>query len=153
MCIIMAKKSELDEMDHRVIRLLKENSRISISDISRDIEDLAESTLRYRLEKLEKEGYIKKFTIVLDQKRFGKNIAVIFNLKVLPEDIPKVFDYLTKIDDLTRVFMTTGIYSIVAVGYFEEQSDLTDFITQKLKNIPVTDFDIAQILKEDGEMF
>ncbi|UCG68734.1 MAG: winged helix-turn-helix transcriptional regulator [Thermoplasmata archaeon] len=147
----MARKAKLDKIDRKIIELLKENSRMTISDITREIKDLTESTIRYRLENLDQEGYIKNYTVVLDSKKFEKNISVIFNLKVLPEHIDKAIEYLRELGTLSSVYLTTGTYPIVVIGYFKNQKEITEFITKKLKNVPLVDYDVAQILKKERE--
>ncbi|UCE38272.1 MAG: Lrp/AsnC family transcriptional regulator [Thermoplasmata archaeon] len=148
----MARKLKLDKIDKKIIELLKENSRMTISDIAREINDLTESTIRYRLEKLDKEGYIKNYTVILDSKKFEKNISVIFNLKVLPEHIDNAIDYLKELGPLSNVYLTTGTYPLVVIGYFKNQKEITEFITKKLKNVPLVDYDVAQILKKEREI-
>jgi Lrp/AsnC family transcriptional regulator for asnA, asnC and gidA len=148
----MARITKLDKIDKKIIELLKENSRMTISDISREIKDLTESTIRYRLEKLDQEGYIKNYTIVLDSKKFEKNISVIFNLKVLPEHVDKAIEYLKELEPLSNIYLTTGTYPIVVMGYFKNQKGITEFITKKLKNVPLVDYDVAQILRKEREI-
>jgi Lrp/AsnC family transcriptional regulator for asnA, asnC and gidA len=147
----MARTTILDKVDKKIIELLKKNSRMTISDISREIDDLTESTIRYRLEKLDQEGYIKNYTVVLDSKKFEKNISVIFNLKVLPEHIDEAIEFLREQGTLSSVYLTTGTYPIVVIGYFKNQKEITEFITKKLKNVPLVDYDVAQILKKERE--
>jgi len=147
------KDVKLDETDKKIIYLLRKNSRITISDIARNIDNLTESTIRYRLDKLERDGYIKQYTILLDSKRFGKNFMVIFNLKVLPEHIQEAIGYLKKLDCLTVVYLTMGTYSVVAIGFFKNNKEITGFITEKLKNVPLIDYDVAQVLRKEKEIF
>jgi len=148
----MARKEKLDKVDKKIIELLKENSRMTISDIAREIKELTESTIRYRLERLDQEGYIMNYTVILNSKKFEKNISVIFNLKVLPEHIDKAIEYLRELGTLSSVYLTTGTYPIVVIGYFKNQKEITEFITKKLKNVPLVDYDVAQILKKEREI-
>jgi len=124
-----------------------------VSDIARNVDDLTESTIRYRVDKLERDGYIKQYTILLDSKRFGKNYTVIFNLKVLPEHIQEAIEYLIRLDCLTSVYLTTGTYSVIAIGFFKNDKEIRDFIIEKLKNVPVIDYDVGQVLKKEKEIF
>ena len=52
----------MDETDIRILNLLRENSRKKNTDIARDV-DLTERAVRARIEKLTREGVIRKFTI------------------------------------------------------------------------------------------
>jgi Lrp/AsnC family transcriptional regulator for asnA, asnC and gidA len=145
----MANESEieeLDDIDKRIIQLLQENSRITLVDIAKEIGELTENAIRYRIDKLEDEGFIANYTIRLNPKKFGKNIMAIFDLNVLPENINEVLDYLKSIDPLTEIYLTTGNYSIIAIGYFENNNAVTKFITEDLKNVKMIDYDVITVL-------
>jgi len=120
---------------------------MSGADIAREIGELSENAIRYRIDKLESENYILNYTIQLNQKKFGKNIAAIFNLNVMPENINRTLDYLKSIGYLTDIYLTTGKYSIIAIGYFEHNKAITEFITKSLKNVKMIDFDVITVLE------
>lgn len=136
----------LDDIDKRIVQLLQQNSRMTLVDIAQDIDELTENAIRYRIDKLEDEGYIANYTIELNPKKFGKNIMAIFNLNVLPENIEDTLKYLKSIDLLTEIYLTTGNFSIIAIGYFEGNVALTSFITENLKNVKMIDYDVITVL-------
>lgn len=137
---------ELDDIDRGIIQLLQENSRITLVDIAKEIGELTENAIRYRIDKLEDEGFISNYTIRLNPKKFGKHIMTIFNLNVLPENINEALDYLKSIDHLTEIYLTTGNYSIIAIGYFENNNTVTQFITENLKDVKMIDYDVITVL-------
>ena len=144
----MAKAFEnLDDIDKRIIQLLQENSRMTLVDIAEDIDELTENAIRYRIDKLEKEGYIANYTIQLNPKKFGKNIMAIFNLNILPENINAALEYIKSIDYLTEIYLTTGNFSIISIGYFEDNAAVTRFISEKLKNVKMIDYDVITVLE------
>lgn len=138
---------ELDDIDKKIIKMLHDNSRIHVAEIARRIGNLTENAIRYRIDKLESEGYISDYTIRLDPKKFGKNISAIFNLNVLPENINRALEHLKSMDCLTEVYLTTGAFSIIAIGYFEDRNELTRFITGNLKKIKMIDYDVITVLQ------
>jgi len=137
----------LDNIDRKIIKILQDNSRTSVADIAREIGEFTENAIRYRIDKLDSEGFISSYTIELDPKKFGKNIIAIFNLNILPVNIEDSLKYLKNINDLTEIYLTTGNYSIIAIGYFENNSAITQFITENLKNIKMIDYDVITVLK------
>ncbi len=137
---------KLDEIDKKIIKILQDNSRIHVSDIARKIGNMTENAIRYRIDKLESEGYISDYTIRLNRKKFGKDITAIFNLKVLPENINRALDLLKSMDCLTEIYLTTGTYSIIAIGYFDDRKEITKFITDNLKKIKMIDYNIITVL-------
>ncbi len=137
----------LDEIDEQIIKMLQENSRVTIADMAREIGELTENAIRYRIDKLEDEGYIANYTIRLNPRKFGKKITAIFNLNVLPENIPSALDYLRSIDCITQIYLATGDYSIISIGYFEDHNAVKDFITNNLKKIEINNFDVITVLE------
>lgn len=53
----------MDERDRAIITRLRENSRLTNSELAREM-DVSEGTIRKRISKLSSSGIIKKFTIV-----------------------------------------------------------------------------------------
>jgi DNA-binding Lrp family transcriptional regulator len=145
---------ELDDIDRQILRLLQENSRITLADMARDIGEMTENAIRYRIDKLESEGFISDYTIRLNPKKFGKKITTIFHLNVLPEKIPGALKKLKSMSNLTEVYLTAGSYSIIAIGYFSNHEEISNFITQDLKGIKMTDYDVLTVLeKEKHELY
>ena len=139
---------ELDEIDRKLIILLQDDARMSVAKMAREIDTLTENAIRYRIDRLESEGYILKCTVRLDPLMFGKNIGAFFNLNVLPEHLDSTVEYLKKIDHLTDVYITTGRSNITAFGYFDNREEITRFVTEKLKRIRMVDYDIATVLRK-----
>ncbi len=140
------QNNKLDEIDQQILKLLQENSRKSIADIAREIGELTENAIRYRINRLEDDGYISNYTIRLNPKKFGKNIITIFNLNVLPENINEALIYLKSLEYLTEIYLTTGNYSIIMIGFFDDNNAVSKFITENLKNIKMTDYDVITVL-------
>jgi len=137
----------IDDIDEQIIKMLQENSRVTIADMAREIGELTENAIRYRIDKLNEDGYIANYTIRLNPRKFGKNITAIFNLNVLPENITSALDYLKTIDCITQIYLTTGDYSIIAIGYFENNNTIREFITNKLKKIEIINLDVITVLQ------
>ncbi|NJE84231.1 winged helix-turn-helix transcriptional regulator, partial [Thermococcus sp. CX2] len=57
--------TKLDELDLKLIYLLMDNSRLSISELAERL-SVSRPTVKTRLEKLEKEGIIQRYTIKLN---------------------------------------------------------------------------------------
>ncbi len=139
---------ELDEIDRKLVFLLQDNARMSVAEMAREIGKLTENAIKYRINRLESEGYILKYAARIDPMMFGKNIAAFFNLNILPEHIDSAVEYLKKFDHLTDVYITTGRSNITAFGYFDNREEITKFVTEKLKRIRMVDYDIATVLRK-----
>lgn len=58
----------MDEIDREIITILKKNSRISASAISKSV-NLSVPAVLERMNKLDKQGYITQYTVKLDRKK------------------------------------------------------------------------------------
>jgi Lrp/AsnC family leucine-responsive transcriptional regulator len=63
----------LDTIDSKILEVLQENSRVSISDLSKQV-NLSLSAVSERLKKLEASGIIEKYTVILDSKALGRSL-------------------------------------------------------------------------------
>ncbi len=64
----------IDEKDVEIISCLKKNARLSASDISKTV-GLSVSTVTDRIKKLERDGIIKQYTVVLDKEKIGLDVT------------------------------------------------------------------------------
>lgn len=80
------EKLNITPNESKVLRILNEDSRISINEIS-EITGLNRNTIRKIIIDLKKKGIIKKFTIELDQSNQGNTLLLeVQDLSVIPEE-------------------------------------------------------------------
>jgi len=97
---------KLDLLDLKIIEELKNNSRISFSDISQKI-DKTEATVRRRVKKLLEEGVITRFTIDYDIDS-KQNISA--TIKAVPDfkDIKRIIKQLASIEEIKNIWRLSG---------------------------------------------
>lgn len=72
---------ELDSIDRKILRLLQQNARISNAELAEEV-NLSPTPCLRRLRKLEREGWIKHYGTVLDEKKLGFQIAAMVFVKL-----------------------------------------------------------------------
>lgn len=68
-------RTALDQQDKNILKLLNADSRISFSDISKEL-NMHFNTVAYNFNKLVKEGYIKRFTLSTDLPKNSSAMAI-----------------------------------------------------------------------------
>ncbi|QLC51005.1 Lrp/AsnC family transcriptional regulator [Methanolobus zinderi] len=137
----------VSKKDILILSILQEGARTPVSEIAKQV-GLSENGVRYRLDKLEEEGYIKNYVVLLNPKKFGKNTFAIFNLEMEPKKMKAGINKLLSMEEFTRIYQTTGQYSIKAFGLFDDDEDLTNFINEKLlTELPVHNYSVEIVTK------
>ncbi|USH00137.1 TRASH domain-containing protein [Thermococcus argininiproducens] len=91
---------KLDEIDLKLIYLLRDNSRLSISELA-EILGVSRPTVRARIEKLEKEGIIRGYTIKISPElERAENIVIMIIKTETPEKLEE-FDEIIEINKFT----------------------------------------------------
>ncbi|MBK5189895.1 MAG: Lrp/AsnC family transcriptional regulator [Methanosarcinales archaeon] len=138
----------VSKVDNRILEMLQLDVRTPVSKIAKEV-GLSENGVRYRLEKLEKGGYIKSYTILLNPKKFGKNILAIFNLEIEPKMMRSTLSKLVGLDEFIKIYQTTGQFSINAIGLFDNEKSLTRFINNKLLfEFPIQNYTVEIVMRK-----
>jgi len=127
----MVRKSETD-IDNEILGILKNNSRASYTEIGKML-NLSEGAIRKRVRKMIEEGIIRKFTIIIDYKKFGK-VESLTGINVSPESLLRVIEEIKKIDKIDRIYITSGDHNLIVdivASSFEE----LDEIHKKIESI------------------
>lgn len=102
----------LDELDLRLIHLLKENARMPYSRLAKEL-GISESAVRKRISKLVKSGVVKKMTIEYDLKNEIKAVVLVKTQPPVP--VPEISKNVKKIVGVDAVYEVTGEYDIVVI--------------------------------------
>ncbi len=114
----------MDELDRHILRRLLENARTPFTDIAKELK-VSEATIRKRVNKLIRDGVIKKFTIELGET--GLKAIVLIKVRS-GYQIPKVAEYISKIPEVVKAYEVTGDYDIVAEVVSVDPSSLNKAI-------------------------
>lgn len=74
----------LDETDFRILEMLKEDARVSLADISREI-GLSSPSVKDRIDKMETEGVILGYRPLLDYSKLGLGLTGFVGVMLDPQ--------------------------------------------------------------------
>jgi Lrp/AsnC family transcriptional regulator of lysine biosynthesis len=122
----------IDDLDLKLLQLLKENARMSYSKLAREL-GISESAVRKRISKLLKSKVIKKITIEYELENEVK--AIILVKTQPPTPVPEVSKNIMKIPGIDIVYEVTGEYDIIVVARATGVDMINKFIDE-IRSIP-----------------
>src|SRR5690606_9888032 len=114
---------KLTEADELLLSVLREDARASTAQIARRLQ-LSRTTVQSRIERLEREGVIRGYTVRLgdevDQGRIRAHILV----TVLPKQMAAVVDALHAMPEVRSLHSVSGTHDLVAMGVAQGVQDM-----------------------------
>ncbi|AMM53465.1 Lrp/AsnC family transcriptional regulator [Pyrococcus kukulkanii] len=132
---------QLDDLDRAILRLLKSDARLTIAEISNKI-GKPESTVHFRIKKLQEKGIIDKYTIILGEPLKPKHLAFIIlevGRPIIEDFLERYVEYITKtLSALPGVLFVakSGPDKIIALVGKNDKEELLKFIEDNIKSIP-----------------
>jgi len=101
----------MDDLDERLLRLLKDDARRPFVEIAREL-GTSEGTIRQRVKKLGQDGTIRRFTV----KTAGRNVKAMIEVAIETNArMADVSNAIAKWDGVESVWEVSGDFDIVVV--------------------------------------
>lgn len=144
----------MDDLDLRILGELLEDSRISLRKLA-DKLDVAVGTVQARIKRMEKEGIIRKYTVILDHEKLGFELTTVTEVIVSKGKLIDTEKEIAKIGHVMAVYDVTGETDIIVVAKFRNREELSRF-TKKLLSLPFVERTNTHVvlttIKEDFRM-
>jgi len=105
-------KFKLDDVDHKILDLLIDNSRIPFTDVAKKLL-ISAGTVHVRVKKMEEFGIIQGASLALDYKKLGYTFIAYIGIFLEKTHLTNfVLDKLESIPYVTVAHITTGRFNI-----------------------------------------
>jgi len=125
---------EVDDLDLKILKLLREDGRASFTAIAKKLR-LSESTIRKRIQALQKRDIIKRFTAEIDPYKIGIRAVTIVGVDVDPTKLLEAAQKLCEIKEIRSVATSTGDHMIMTEIWTKDGRELTRLISEKIGKI------------------
>ncbi|HDN05693.1 Lrp/AsnC family transcriptional regulator [Candidatus Bathyarchaeota archaeon] len=125
---------EIDRVDLEILKMLQEDGRIPFTDIAQKLK-LSESTIRKRVQALQRKGVIRRFTVEIDPTKIGLRTIAIVGFDVEPTKLLEVAQKLCEIKEIRSVATSTGDHMIMTEIWTRDGRELTRLISNKIGKI------------------
>lgn len=103
----------MDDLDQRLITLLRHDGRRSISDLALAL-DASRATIRARMQRLEASGEVIGYTVVLKADVVSAPVRGITLIEVEGRAKDRVVDALSGFAEITAIHTTSGKWDLIA---------------------------------------
>lgn len=121
----------LNGMDKKILKMLEEDGRIPFTEIAKKLK-VSESTIRKRVQALQRRGVIKKFTIKIDPAKMGIKTIAFVGVDVDPTKLLEVAQKLCQFKEIKWVATSTGDHMIMTEIWTRNGKELTRLISEKI---------------------
>ncbi|MCI4438648.1 Lrp/AsnC family transcriptional regulator [archaeon] len=129
--------STLDEKDELIINALRQDSNKPISRLSKEI-GIPRATLQDRINKLVKQGVIKKFTIIPDFGKLGRPVTafVMVSFHPLPEVSQReLARQIAMLPEVEEVHLISGEWDILVKIRVKDVESAGSFVIDKIRSM------------------
>jgi DNA-binding Lrp family transcriptional regulator len=123
----------MDDLDDRLLTLLRHNGRRSISDLASEL-GVSRATVRARIERMERRGDIVGYTVILRADAVSLPVRGITLIEVEGRAADRVADALGGVPEVTAVHTTNGKWDLVVELGAQNLADL-DAVLRRIRMI------------------
>ena len=130
-------QSKLDKKDIQILTYLRDHGRDKISEISVKL-GIPRATIFERMERLKREGYIKKYTVELDYEKLGFSIVAYvlmeydFKANVTQKELCR---NIASMDNVLSASIISGSWDLIILTVARNIKELSDLVLDKLKSM------------------
>jgi Lrp/AsnC family transcriptional regulator for asnA, asnC and gidA len=117
------KEMKIDDTDIAILRALQLDARTRYTDIAKQ-RSVSVDTIIKRYRKLKRNGLVKRTTILLDPRKFGKEVIANLSIDAEPACIDEVIAFLKEQDGVTFATHSMGSYDVFAIAMKRNMNEM-----------------------------
>lgn len=128
----------LDKIDNQILSILQKDSDRTTKSIAQEL-GMTTSPIFERIKKLEKEGFIKKYVAVLDNKKIGLKLKVFIGITLQGHTrsfLEKFVKEINNFPEVVECHRVSGNYDYLLKLVVEDIEAYETFIISKLTLLP-----------------
>ncbi len=115
----------IDEIDKKIIKVLEDDARTSLRKIS-ELVDVSLGTVSNRVKRMEKNGVIKGYSVILNPDNIGWELNVVIGLRIQKGRLIEIQERIAKDSRVHGVYDVTGDFDSMVIARAKNRKDLDD---------------------------
>jgi DNA-binding Lrp family transcriptional regulator len=124
----------LSETDVKILQVLLEDARFSSRQIAKKV-GVSVGTVLSRIKKMEDDGLIKGYSVIMNHERLGYELTVVMEVTVSKGRLIEMENEIAKIPNVCSVYDVTGLTDAFIIAKFKTREELGKF-TKRLLALP-----------------
>ena len=127
----------MDKLDKKILSLLAQNARMSVKEIAEQV-SLTSPAVSSRIHRLEKEGVIGGYTVLLKNPGSQQAVNALISVSVAPADREEFLAAVNGERQVTQCFHVTGSHSYIVKVACDTMQSLEHLITRCQRSGPTS---------------
>lgn len=140
-------KGKFDKTDLKILEFLQGDARASLQELA-NAAGTSDGTAHNRLQKLREQGAIRRFTLDIDEGKFGYKILGTLGIDIAPGKIDHVMKEMSKLENITELWVMGGHHNASARSVFKKFTEVTEFMNKLNKIEGLEDYDFNVVVEE-----
>ena len=127
----------LDEIDLQILKTLQKNAKLTTKELAEAVH-LTPTPVFERQKRLERQGYILRYTAVIDPEKMGQGLLVFCKVKLqqINHTIADAFTRrIQRIPEVTECYNISGAYDYLLKVRARDMKQYQEFVLNKLGDI------------------
>jgi DNA-binding Lrp family transcriptional regulator len=124
----------LNETDLKILQVLLEDARFSSRQIAKKV-GVSVGTVLSRIKRMEDDGLIKGYSVIMDHERLGYELTVVMEITVSKGRLVEMENEIAKNPNVCSVYDVTGLTDAFIIAKFKNREELGKF-TKRLLALP-----------------
>ncbi|MBL4677006.1 MAG: Lrp/AsnC family transcriptional regulator [Mucilaginibacter sp.] len=142
---------QLDEIDLKILNHLQKDGRIDVAALSQKV-NLSRTPVNRRIEIMQKQGFIKGFTVLLDREKVGRPVLIITHVKLEKQTTELLSEFesqVTKMPEVQFCMHVSGLWNFILHVSAVSPQAYFSFLMEKVNSLPnVAHTDSCFVMRE-----
>jgi DNA-binding Lrp family transcriptional regulator len=122
----------LDGTDNKILKELVKDGRLSYRQVAKRI-GVAVGTVQSRMRRMEEEGVIQGYSVLLDYDKLGYALTVVTEITVSKGKLSETEKAIAELTSSCAVYDVTGLTDAIVIAKFRNRDELSNFTKGLLK--------------------
>jgi Lrp/AsnC family leucine-responsive transcriptional regulator len=125
----------MDEKDREILRLLMDDARLPQAEIGRRV-GLSAATVNDRIRRLEREGILKGWTVVVDDRKAGADITAFIDVFIeRPVHEAAFVDLMRSLPEVQECHFVAGDFTCLVKAKVRDRQALRELVLDKINEL------------------